>query len=252
MKLAGKMALITGAGSGIGRATALLFAKEGAKVALVGRTAAKLQAVAAEIARESSCVHCVTADLSRREEARRAVDESAQHFGGLDIVINNAGISRQCRLLEVDEPLWDEMMAHNLKNPFWVAQFAVPWLRRRGGGTIINISSSLGLKPSPGFGVYAMTKAATNMLTLALAQEHSHEGIRVNTICPAVVDTPIHETYLTPEGAQQRKEEMTRFYPLGRIGTSEEVGQAALYLASDAASWITGSTLLMDGGRLVK
>lgn len=252
MKLAGKVALITGAGSGIGRATALLFAKEGAMVALVGRTAAKLQAVAAEIARESSGAHWVTADLSRREEARQAVEESAQHFGGLDIVINNAGISRQRRLLGVDEPLWDEMMAHNLKNPFWVAQFAVPWLRRRGGGAIINISSSLGLKPSPGFGVYAMTKAATNMLTLALAQEHSHEGIRVNTICPAVVDTPIHETYLTPEGAQQRKEEMARFYPLGRIGMPEEVAQAALYLASDAASWITGTTLLMDGGRLVK
>jgi NAD(P)-dependent dehydrogenase (short-subunit alcohol dehydrogenase family) len=252
MKLAGKVALITGAGSGIGRATALLFAQEGAKVALVGRTAAKLQAVAAEIARESSWAHCVTADLSWREEARRAVDESAQHFGGLDIVINNAGISRQCRLLEVDEPLWEEMMAHNLKNPFWVAQFAVPWLVRRGGGIIINISSSLGLKPSPGFGVYAMTKAATNMLALALAQEHSHDGIRVNTICPAVVNTPIHETYLTPEGAQQRKEEMARFYPLGRIGTPEEVAQAALYLASDAASWITGTTLLMDGGRLVK
>jgi len=252
MKLAGKVALITGAGSGIGRATALLFAEEGAKVALVGRTAAKLQAVAAEIASESSCAHWVTADLSRRAEARRAVDEAAQHFGGLDVVINNAGISRQRRLLEVDEPLWDEMMAHNLKNPFWVAQFAIPWLRRRGGGTIINISSSLGLKPSPGFGVYAMTKAATNMLTLALAQEHSHEGIRVNTICPAVVDTPIHETYLTPEGAEQRKEEMARFYPLRRIGTPEEVAQAALYLASDAASWITGTTLLMDGGRLVK
>jgi NAD(P)-dependent dehydrogenase (short-subunit alcohol dehydrogenase family) len=252
MKLARKVALITGAGSGIGRATALLFAQEGARVALLGRTASKLEEVARKIGGDDARVHCVAVDLSRRQEARSAVDESGECFGGLDIVVNSAGISRQRKLREVDEPLWDEMVAHNLKNPFWVAQFAVPWLIRRGGGVIINISSSLGIKPSPGFGVYAMTKAAMNMLTLALAQEHSAQGVRVNTICPAVVDTPIHETYLTQEGAKQRKEEMARFYPLGRIGTAEEVAQAALYLASDAAAWITGATLLMDGGRLVR
>ena len=252
MKLAGKVALITGAGSGIGRATALLFAREGAKVALLGRTTTKLQEVAKAIGGDDSRVFCVGVDLSWREEARKAVDEAAEHFGGLDIVINNAGISRQRMLLEMDEPTWDELIAHNLKNPFWVAQFAVPWLRRRGGGVFITISSSLGLKPSPGFGAYAMTKAALQMLTLALAQEHARDGIRANTICPAVVDTPLHETYLTPEGAKQREEEMARFYPLGRIGTPEEVAHAALYLASDDASWITGSTLLMDGGRLVK
>jgi NAD(P)-dependent dehydrogenase (short-subunit alcohol dehydrogenase family) len=194
----------------------------------------------------------VAADLSHREEARKAIDMAGEHFGGLDIVINNAGISGYRMLLDVDEPQLDELLAHNVKNSFWVAQFSVPWLLRRGGGTIINISSSLGLKPSPGFGVYAMTKAALNMLTLALAQEHSSAGIRVNTICPAVVDTPLHETYLSPEDARKRREEMARFYPLGRVGTPEEVAQAALYLASDAASWITGCTLLMDGGRLVR
>ncbi len=250
MKLQGKVAIVTGAGSGIGRAAAILFAGEGAKVALVGRTAAKLDDTARLIAGEG--VFSIVADLSRRDEAQRAVDESAGHFGGLDIVINNAGISRQRTLLETDEPLWDELIAHNLKNPFWVAQAAVPWLARRGGGVIINISTSLGFKPSPGFSAYAMTKAALQMLTLSLAQEHAADRIRANTICPAVVDTPIHETYLTPEGAQRRKEEMARFYPLGRIGTAEEVARAALYLASDDASWITGSTLLMDGGRLVR
>jgi len=250
MKLQGKVALITGAGSGIGRATAIVFAVEGAKVALVGRTAAKLDETARAIAHGG--VYSIAADLSSRDHARRAVDEAAQHFGGLDIVINNAGISRQRALMETDEPLWDELIAHNLRSPFWVAQAAVPWLARRGGGVIINISSSLGLKPSPGFGAYAMTKAALQMLTLSLAQEHAADGIRANAICPAVVDTPIHETYLTPEGAQRRKEEMARFYPLGRVGTAEEVARAALYLASDDASWITGSTLLMDGGRLVK
>jgi len=250
MKLQGKVALITGAGSGIGRATAILFAAEGAQVALVGRTAAKLDETAHVIAHGG--VYCITADLSRRDQAQRAVDKSASHFGGLDIVINNAGISRQRALLETDEPLWDELIAHNLKNPFWVAQAAIPWLARRGGGVIINISTSLAFKPSPGFGAYAMTKAALQTLTLSLAQEHAADRIRANTICPAVVDTPIHETYLTPEGAQRRKEEMAQFYPLGRVGTPEEVAKAALYLASDDASWITGSTLLMDGGRLVK
>jgi NAD(P)-dependent dehydrogenase (short-subunit alcohol dehydrogenase family) len=250
MRLHGKVALITGAGSGIGRAAAVLFAQEGAKVALVGRTAAKLEETAKLISGDG--VYCVARDLSRREEAQEAVDECARHFDGLDIVVNNAGISRQRSLLETDEPLWQELVAHNINNPFWVAQAAVPWLARRGGGVIINISSSLGLKPSPGFGAYAMTKAALQMLTLSLAQEHAKDRIRANTICPAVVETPIHETYLTAEGAQRRKEEMARFYPLGRIGTAEEVAQAALYLASEEASWMTGTTLLMDGGRLVK
>jgi NAD(P)-dependent dehydrogenase (short-subunit alcohol dehydrogenase family) len=250
MRLQGKVALITGAGSGIGRAAAILFAQEGAKVGLVGRTASKLEETAKLISGDG--VYCTARDLSRREEAQKAVDECARHFGGLDIVVNNAGISRQRSLLETDEPLWQELVAHNINNPFWVAQAAVPWLARRGGGAIINISSSLGLKPSPGFGAYAMTKAALQMLTLSLAQEHAKERIRANTICPAVVETPMHETYLTPEGAQRRKQEMARFYPLGRIGTAEEVAQAALYLASEEASWITGTTLLMDGGRLVK
>lgn len=250
MKLNGKVALITGAGSGIGRAAAILFAQEGAKVALVGRTASKLEETAKLIAGDD--VYCVARDLSRREAAQKAVDKCAGHFGGLDIVINNAGISRQRNLLETDEPLWDELIAHNIKNPFWLVQAAVPWLARRGGGVIINISSSLGLKPSLGFGAYAMTKAALQMLTLSIAQEHAKDHIRANTICPAVVDTPIHETYLTPDGAQQRKEEMARFYPLGRIGTAEEVARAALYLASEEASWMTGTMLLMDGGRLVK
>ncbi len=252
LRLKDKVALITGGGSGIGRATAILFAHEGARLALVGRTAAKLRAVAKEIGGNESRIFCLAADLSLHKEARRAVDTCARHFGGLDVVVNNAGISRQRKLLEVDEDLFDELVAHNLKNPLWVAQFSVPWLVKRGGGAIINISSSLGLKPSPGFGAYAMTKAAVQMLTLALAQEHSAEGIRVNTICPAVVETPLHETYLSREEAKERKEEMARFYPLGRIGTPEEVAEAILYLASDAARWTTGSTLLMDGGRLVK
>ena len=250
MRLQGKVALITGAGSGIGRAAAILFAQEGAKVALVGRTASKLEETARLIS--GGGVYCVARDLSRREEAQEAVDECARHFDGLDIVVNNAGISRQRSLLETDEPLWQELVAHNINNPFWVAQASVPWLAKRGGGAIINISSSLGIKPSPAFGGYAVTKAALQMMTLSFALEHAADKIRVNTISPAVVDTPIHETYLSPEGAAQRKAEMARFYPLGRLGTAEEVAQAALYLASDDARWITGSTLLMDGGRLVK
>lgn len=250
MRLNNKVTLITGAGSGIGRASAIRFEREGAKVALVGRTASKLEETAEAIPKGKA--FCFPADLSRREEAQTAVDECARHFGGLDIVVNNAGISRQRTLLETDEPLWDELVAHNIKNPFWLVQAVVPWLARRGGGVIINISSSLGIKPSPGFGAYAMTKAALQVLTVSIAQEHAKDGIRANTICPAVVDTPIHETYLTPDGAKRRKEEMARFYPLGRIGTPQEIAEAALYLASDEASWLTGTTLLMDGGRLVK
>jgi NAD(P)-dependent dehydrogenase (short-subunit alcohol dehydrogenase family) len=250
MKFQGKHALITGAGSGIGRATAVLFTQEGASVALVGRTAGKLEETARITGRDN--VVLVAADLSRRDEARRSFDECAQRLGGIDIVVNNAGISRMRKLVQMDEALWDELIAHNIKNPFWVAQAAVPWLIKRGGGVIINITSSLGIKPSPGFGGYAMTKAALQMMTLAFALEHAGDKIRVNAIAPAVVDTPIHETYLTPEDAARRKAEMAQFYPLGRLGTAAEVAQAVLYLASDDSAWVTGSTLLMDGGRLVK
>jgi len=249
VRLAGKVALVTGAGSGIGRATSILFAQEGARVALVGRTAGKLEGTARMIVGKGCFV--VAADLSRRDQARRAVEESAEHFGGLDVVINSAGISRLRPLVEVDETLFDELIAHNVMNPLWVAQAAVPWLRRRGGGVIVNISSSLSIKPAPGFGAYALTKAAVDMLTLALALEHSRDGIRANTICPAVVDTPIHETYLSAEDAERRKQESARIFALGRIGTPGDVAEAALYLASRAASWVTGTRLLLDGGRLL-
>jgi 3-oxoacyl-[acyl-carrier protein] reductase len=252
MRLAGRVALITGAGSGIGRACAHLFAREGASVSLVGRTLAKLSAVAQEIGADPSRVRCVAADLSVRGEARRAVEECAEHFGGLDIVINNAGIGRQRPMLDVDEALVDEVIAHNVKNPLWVAQFAAPHLIRRGGGVIVNISSSLSLKPVPGSGIYSMSKAALDMLTKALALELGAHRIRVNTVCPAMVDTPLHQTYLSPEDVEKRRHSMEQIYPLGRIGTPEEIAEAALFLSSDAASWITGSTLLMDGGRLVK
>ncbi len=229
----------------------MLFAQEGAAVGLVGRTLAKLDRVAKEIGLDDSRVFCAAADLSRREEAGRAVNACAEHFGGLDIVVNNAGISRVRKLLEADEVVFDELFAHNVKNPLWVAQFAIPWLRRRGGGAIVNLSTSLTFKPTAGFCLYGMSKAAVDLLTLGLALEHSGDRIRVNTICPAVVDTPIHETYTTPEKARQRKEDMARTYPLGRIGTPQDVAEAILYLASDAAAWVTGITLVLDGGRLL-
>jgi NAD(P)-dependent dehydrogenase (short-subunit alcohol dehydrogenase family) len=250
MKFKGKNALVTGGGSGIGRATAELLVREGAKVALLGRTAEKLAQTARIIGGDNLVM--VAADLSHGDEARGAVDACANRLGGIDIVVNSAGISRMRRLLEMDEALWDELIANNIKNPFWVAQAAVPWLIRRGGGVIINISSSLGIKPSPGFGGYAMTKAALQMMTLSFALEHAADRIRVNAIAPAVVDTPIHETYLSAEGVARRKAEMAQFYPLGRLGTPSEVARAVLFLASDDAAWVTGSTLLMDGGRLIK
>jgi 3-oxoacyl-[acyl-carrier protein] reductase len=252
MKLAGKVALITGAGSGIGRATALLFARHGASLTLVGRTPTKLNAVANEITPDPQHVHCVAADLSQRYEAEHTVEECVAHFGRLDILVNSAGIARHRLILEVDEPMLDELIANNLKNPLWVSQAAIRTMLDREGGSIVNISSSLSLKPSLGSGAYSISKAALDMLTKVLAQEYGPSGIRVNSICPAFVDTPIHATYLSSEGIAARQAEMAAFYPLGRTGMPEEVAEAALYFASDAASWITGTTLLMDGGRLAK
>lgn len=246
MRLKGKKAIITGAGSGIGRATAVIFAGAGAEVALVGRRIDRLEVTAAMVEEAGGTCHAITGDVSVSEEARAAVKESARRMGGVDLLFNNAGVYRYASLEETDEDLWNDVMDINLKGTYLVSREAVKAMKEN-GGVIINNSSTLGLKPVPNTSAYSAAKAGMISLTKSMALEFAKDGIRANCICPGVVETPIHEE-MHGDKTGDFLEQMAAFHPLGRVGTPEDIAYAALFLASDEASWITGAILPVDGG----
>jgi len=247
-----RVALITGAGSGIGREFARGFASEGGRVALFGRTIAKLAALAdalldAGVARDRVVVaaghHESCADVDR---ALAAVDA---RWSRLDVLFNNAGTYHSASVAETDDATWDDALRTNLTGPFVASRQALPLLRAS-RGIIINNASTLGLRPVPGCAAYAVAKAGLVQLTRATALEEAAHGVRVVAICPGVVDTPIHaaRTPGDPEAQRRFLRSAAALHPLGRVGTAEEVAALALFLASDASSWITGSVMTIDGG----
>lgn len=249
--LAGRVALVTGAASGIGRATALLFAREGAAVALVDRDRERGDAAARAI-REDKGGRAVfiAADVSIAADCERSVARAVADLGGLDILVHAAGIIRRATIVETSEEEWDRIMAVNVKSIFLVSRAAIPLMAGR-GGSIVNIASGWGLTGGPRAAAYCASKGAVVQLTRAMAVDHGAERIRVNCICPGDIDTP-----MLRQEASELGERVDRFLagaarrPLGRIGTPEEVAQAALYLASDAAAFVTGAALVVDGGGL--
>jgi len=250
--LESKCALITGAASGIGRATAMLFAREDAAVVLADRDAAKGEAVAREIHEQDGRALFVACDVTRADDCARAVEQAAKTFGGLDIVLNCAGIIVRRSVVDLDEADWDRVMNVNAKSVYLVSKFAVPLMQSQGrGGSIINISSGWGLVGGPDAAVYCASKGAVVLLTKAMAIDCGRYNIRVNCLCPGDTDTP-----MLREEARQLGEAEVQFMagaasrPLGRVGTPEEIAQAALFLASDASSYVTGAALVVDGGGL--
>ncbi|HJT01204.1 MAG TPA: glucose 1-dehydrogenase [Terriglobales bacterium] len=250
-RVQGKVALITGAASGIGRASALLFAKEGAAVAIVDVNEKAGKAVAREIGEKGGQVFFAQADVTCTADCQHAVRAVAEKYGSLHILFNNAGIIRRASVLNLSEEEWDRVMEVNLKSVFLMSKFAIPILEKSGGGSIINTASGWGLTAGPKAAAYCASKGAVVLLTKAMAIDHGPQNIRVNCICPGDTDTPM----LRSE-AQQLGAETGRFLqeaaqrPLQRVGTPEEIAQAALYLASDAASFVTGTALVVDGGGL--
>ncbi len=243
-----RVALVTGGGTGIGRATALALARDSVTVALAGRRREPLADVAAEIAEAGGRALAMTGDMSVPEDADRVVAAAVEAFGGLHVVVNNAGaIRRNVRLHEVGVERWDEQIASNLRGPYLVLRAALPALLRASGDrAIVNVSSTLAVKAAPGVAPYAAAKGALLALTRSVAVEYADDGIRCNAILPAVVRTPL--AHVDRPDFEARQAEMAAAYPLGRLGEPEDVAEAIRWLASEDSGWITGAVLNVDGG----
>jgi len=252
MRLDGKVALITGGASGIGRETALLFAKEGARVLVVDRDEKNGRAVVGEIESAGGTARFAPADVSRAADCESMVAAAESAFGKLDVLFNNAGImdSADDDAVKTEEEVWDRTMAINLKGVFFGCKYGIPALRRAGGGVILNTASFVAVlgAATPQL-AYTASKGGVLALTRELAVVHARESIRVNALCPGPLRTEMLMKFLDTEEKKQRR---LVHVPMGRFGEAREMAQAALYLASDESSYVTGAELVIDGGLLAQ
>ena len=249
MRLPNKSALITGGTSGIGEATAILFAREGAQIAITGRNEKRGHAVTAAILEAGGKAIFLRTDVRRAAECERAVNETVKAFGRIDILFNNAGIFYPHNAIECSEEEWDEQIDINLKGTFLMSKYALPGMIAQGRGVIINNSSGWGIVGGDKAVAYCASKGGVVLMTKAMAIDHGRRGIRVNCICPGDVDTP-----MLPADAKMRGLAWEEYIagcadrPLGRVGTAVEIAKAVLFLASDDSSFMTGASLVVDGG----
>ena len=243
MKLDGKVAFVTGFGSGLGQAIALLFAKEGAAVAGTSTTEAKGRDTVAMIEKTGKKALFCPGDVTNSAQMKALIDETVKQFGGLDIVVNSAGVRTNGSITEITEEQWDHTIDVNLKGVFVVSRLAIPEMIKRSGGVIINIGARSGMAGQAGRAAYCASKGGMVTLTEAMAMDHASHKIRVNCICPGPTRTPMVDTSALEKLARYK----TRV-PVGRIGEPEDIAYAALYLASDEASMITAAILPVDGG----
>jgi len=245
MLLEGKVAIVTGAGSGIGRASALRFAAEGSQVVAADVRGPKVEETVAMIEDQGGVAVPCAADVADAVDTERMIATAVDAFGGLDALFNNAGTIRPGTAVKLPPEDWDLVMAVNVRSVFLGAKYAVPVMADRGGGAIVSTASVSGLAGDPASVVYSASKAAVINLTRSLAIDHARQQIRVNCICPGAIDTPPVGRMLAAEGARERA---AKAHPLGRIGRPDDIAAAAVWLCSDEASWITGQALVVDGG----
>jgi 3-oxoacyl-[acyl-carrier protein] reductase len=246
-RLRDKIAIVTGAGSGMGEAIAHTYAREGAKVAVLDVNEQAANKVASAIGANALAVAC---DVTNKADIMRAVEMTEKKFGVTDILVNNAGVAHVNKpLMEIDEREFDRVFDVNVKGLFMFIQAVVPAMRKKGGGVIVNIGSTAGLRPRPGLSAYNATKGAVHNLTKTLAVELAPDKIRVCAIAPVATDTPLLPTFLGPAPGQREKFIAT--VPLGRLATSQDIADAALFLASQDAKFLTGNIMEVDGGRCV-
>jgi len=253
-RLAGRRALITGGGTGIGRATAVLFGREGAKVMVSGRRRPELEEAVREVQRGGGTAGYVQGDVSTQSDAEQMVEQAAATLGGLDILVNNAGIIvRNASVTAVSIEDWERVLNIDLTGVFLVSRFALQHMVKAGhGGAIVNVSSVSGIMADPNSAPYNAAKGGLNLLTKNMALDYAPRGIRVNAVCPGRVATPMPKSRLKPgDDWEHVLRQWGQNIPLGRVGQPEDIAQAILFLASDEAAWITGATLVVDGGSTI-
>ena len=244
-RLAGKVCIVTGAGSGIGRASAIRFAEEGARVTCVDLNEEAVRSTAAEI---GEAAFAAAADVSDDVQVRAYTDGTVERWGKVDVVFNNAGVNLPTVFHEVTDDLIDRTLAVNVKGPIFGSRAAIPYMLEAGGGSIINTSSVNGLVAEPYLSIYAASKGAIVMLSKGIALDYAKQNIRCNAICPGWVDTPINYAHAEMLGGLDKVyASIDSFQPIGRPGEPREIANVALFLASDEASFVTGSVIVADG-----
>jgi NAD(P)-dependent dehydrogenase (short-subunit alcohol dehydrogenase family) len=249
-RLDGRVAIITGASSGFGAAMARLFAQAGARLTLAARREDRLAALAASLDVPGDRALIAPTDVTLESQVQRLIDRTLEHFGRIDIVVNNAGVIARTPIAEIQEADWEALMAVNLKGPFLCCKHALPHMIARRDGRIVNVASYLGLfAGAGGTPAYNVSKGGLVMLTRSIAVKHGPDGVRANAVCPGFIKTDLNRDVIdgAPDPAAKERE-IAAAYPLRRLGTPDDVAYAALYLASDASNWVTGACLMLEGG----
>ena len=242
MRLKNKTAIITGGGSGIGLATAHAFHKEGAKVVLFGRRKELLDKASKEI---GNYVLSIQGDMTKNEDLDHLINETLNNFNGIDILVNNAGLFEGAPLHEISDSQWDTIMDINIRSVFQLTKRVLPTMMARKNGSIIHISSILGLIAVPQVAAYNVSKGALNQFSRSIAVEYGSHGIRSNSICPGLIETDMTADLMEDKALMQ---EWSKEYPIGRFGKPNDIANACLYLASDESSFVTGASIPVDGG----
>ncbi len=245
-RLENKVAIITGGGSGIGAATARLFGTEGCRVAVVDKRRDAAEVTTQAICESGGMAIAVQADVTQSRDVQAMVDATIQAYGRFDILFNNAGIGVQGDVVDMPEDVWDRVVDLNLTGVFLGCKYAIPKMAEQGGGSIINTASIMGLVGGSLSTVYPATKGGVVLLTRNAALDYAKSNIRVNCVCPGHIETPLLQRLFDDE--PDKKKELLRNYPIGRLGQPNEIAEGVLFLASDEASFVTGTTLVIDGG----
>jgi len=248
-RLAGKSAVITGGGTGIGQAIALAFAREGAQVAVAGRRKEKLDETLHLLQQAGCSALALECDVTKAADTQRVVKSAEDAFGKVNVLVNNAGALSVSTVENITEEDWDRVMATNVKGPFLMSRAALPAMRRAGGGSIINVGSVLGIVAIRDRAAYCASKGGVSMLTKAMALDHAQDNIRVNCVCPSIVESDMtRNLFAETEVGQQARESRLASIPLGRFGKPADIAGLTVFLASEESSWMTGTVIPVDGG----